>query len=111
MAVSPKLLFTLLTTNQANAETTVNTALKILEAFTPQPACEDELTTPPGSPVEGSVYMVTSVATGAWTGEEGNFACYIDSTWFFVAPVEGMTRYIKDTNAHEKYDGASWAAV
>jgi hypothetical protein len=111
MATSPKLVGTLLTTNQANAEATVNTFLKLLEAFTPQPAVEDVTNTPPGSPNEGDVYMVSATATGAWTGEEGNFAVYLDSAWFFVIPKEGMTRYVKDTNAHDKYDGSTWSSV
>lgn len=112
MALSPKLLGTLLTTNQANAETTVNTFLKLLEAFTPQPNVVDrDLTAPPGSPNEGDVYVPASVATGDWAGEEDNFAIFLDSAWFFVVPTEGMTQWVADENVHEVYDGASWATV
>ncbi len=101
----------LLSTSQESAPADANLLWKMLAAFTPQPKVIDETTTPPGSPSEGDVYIVTATATGDWTGQEGDFAIYLDSEWKFVTPDEGMTKYVADTNSHEVYDGSSWGAV
>jgi hypothetical protein len=47
-----------------------------------------DLTAPPGSPADGDAYIVSSPATGSWTGHEDDLAQYVDegSAWEFTAP-------------------------
>jgi len=106
----------LLSENQASAAADANLNWQVLAVFTPQPNVLDlDLTAPPGSPTVGDVYIPLATATGDWAGQEGNFAVYLDvagaNTWVFVIPLEGMTRWIADTNVHEVYNGSIWAAI
>lgn len=74
-----------------------------------------DLSTPPGSPVEGDTYIVKSTGTGDWAGNDGNVAYsrYTDDTratleWAFVTPAEPMIIYVEDENVISYYDGAAW---
>ena len=53
----------------------------------PEVTIEDELSTPPVTPVDGVNYLVLPTATGLWVGKEGYFATTIDAgvTWTFSA--------------------------
>lgn len=42
---------------------------------------DDSLSTPPGSPLTNRVYIVSSSATGAWTGLEGRAVFYDGAAW------------------------------
>ena len=44
----------------------------------------DNLSTPPGGPVVGDVYIVGTAATGAWVGKEGFATFYDGSVWVFL---------------------------
>lgn len=74
-----------ISSSQASKEITHNEALEILDALT-QPGAS-EAADPPGSPVAGSLYLITSPATGAWTGYEGYIAqARGDGSWNLIAP-------------------------
>lgn len=51
--------------------------------------------TPPGSPSDGDRYLIT-VGTGIWTAYSGYIAEYLNSSWIYTAPTEGMTVRVDD---------------
>ena len=83
-------------------------------------AVENQTTTaPPGSPADGDAYIIGSVATGAWTGKEGDIAVYVDddSDWYYIGSggsadlIIGMLAYDKNLAALYVWNGTAWAAV
>ena len=52
------------------------------------------LTAPPGSPAEGACYIPATVATGAWSGWDGQIAVY-SGGWFRIVPVSGLKAWVK----------------
>lgn len=71
----------------------------------------DRLSTPPVSPSENDRYLVVATATDSWSGQEGNIAEYIDSSWQFITPSEGWILRDNDDNIHLEYDGSQWIIV
>jgi len=67
-----------------------------------------EQTTPPGGPSVGDRYIVTAVATGAWTGQENNIAEWNGASWDFFTPSEGWVTYNTTTDTFRLFDGSSW---
>ena len=47
--------------------------------------------TPPPNPAIGSCYLVAAGGTGAWTGHDGELACFSEGGWRFVPPAEGLS--------------------
>ena len=73
-----------------------------------EPVEDKDLTAPPGGESEGDRYIVASVATGAYAGQEKKIAQYINSSYSFYTPLEGWITWVKDENCHYVYNGSSW---
>lgn len=102
--------------SQATPHTTVNEALRRIEAGAGLFRVEDDdATAPPGSCADGAQYIPAATATGAWTGKEKNIAIAVGvnaaNGWYFIAPEEGMRARIKDENVFKEYDGSAWSAA
>ena len=69
------------------------------------------IATPPGSPNEGDLYVVASSPTGAWTGEAGNFAYFINAAWIILTPYKGVTIYDFATSSPYVYNGSTFIGV
>lgn len=71
-----------------------------------------DLSTPPGSPVNGDRYLVGAAATGAWAGQEGDVTVYLSGDvtpgWFFFTPKNGWRMLIDDEGLLVFYDGTGW---
>lgn len=69
------------------------------------------LTTPPGSPADGDIYVVGASATGAWAGKDKQLAAWDASlstpAWFFVTPFDGLTVNLIGGGLY-KFDGTNW---
>lgn len=63
---------------------------------------------PPTSPVAGACYLVADAPTGAWAGKQDCIAAYSSGGWRFIAPVEGMTVYVRASAIWATYRGGSW---
>jgi hypothetical protein len=90
MATTDHLGITLVEQSQSQKEVTVNAALAILDAMLNTGIIDKDLTTPPVSPVSGSLYIVASGATGAWAGKDNQIA-WFNQTWRFIVASEGLT--------------------
>jgi len=61
-----------------------------------EPVIDKDLATPPVSPTTGDRYIVASVGTGAWTGQEDNIAEWNGTSWDFTTPTEGFASWVED---------------
>lgn len=109
MTTTTHLGLTLVEQSQAQKEVTVNTALTRIDAMLNTGAKDKDLSTPPGSPAVGDVYIVAGSPTGDWSGQAKSVA-YFDQIWRFVAPREGLTLWVNDEDKAYTYDGSNWVA-
>ena len=109
---TPKLQMPELVAGQAGKELTHNQALAVLDQLAQAVVVDKDLTAPPGSPANGSMYIVAAGATGAWSGKAGQLAYWLTSTnaWQFIVPREGFLVHVNGEDDYYKYDGAAWAA-
>ena len=94
-------------TGQAQKEVTHNEALNRLDAAVQLSVLDRDLTSPPASPAEGSVYLVATGATGLWSGKDGQIvACY--NGWQVLAPREGWLAWVTDEEVLLRHTGSGW---
>lgn len=67
-------------------------------------------TAPPGGPSNGDAYVVGGGATGAWSGQDGKIAFYLDG-WKFMTAAEGHRVWVMDDNWTAFYDGGAWVGA
>ncbi len=72
------------------------------------PVIDKDLTAPPGAPSLGDRYIVASVASGAWTGQEDDIAQWAGSAWVFETPIIGVWLYVEDENEYYSWNGTAW---
>lgn len=75
-----------------------------------QPSVLDELTTPPGSPVEGDRYLVIAPATDEWAEHEDDIAEWNGTTWDFTTPNPGFAVWSEAVGRQKVYNGTIWVA-
>lgn len=74
----------------------------------------DRLSTPPGSPADGAVYLLTSSPTGAWsTFAEHDLAQWTGADWVKFKPLSdsGWLAYVQDEDIYYKFTGTSWSTL
>ena len=74
----------------------------------------DRLSTPPGSPVDGALYILTSSPTGAWsTFAEHDIAYWTGSDWVRVPPPSdcGWLAYVQDEDETYQVIGSAWVQL
>ena len=69
---------------------------------------DKDLATPPGSPAALDRYIVAASPTGAWTGQAGKVAVFVNSAWSFLTPAEGWLAWVADEDRIYKHDGSAW---
>jgi hypothetical protein len=82
---------------QAQKQVTYNEAMAALDQLVQPTVKSRTVTAPPGSPAPGDTYIVAPAATGAWTGKDGAFACWLNGAWSFRTPADGWLAYVVDT--------------
>lgn len=108
MATTTNLALTLLEAAQSQKDVTINTALRRIDIMSGAQVIDQDLDTPPGSPSTGDLYIVAATGTGDWTGHDGDLAFYVNSTWYFIDPVEGMRVFVEDEGTFYMFDGTNW---
>ncbi len=94
---------------QATAEVLHNESVNFIDALM-RKAVISVLSTPPGGPSEGDVYLVGAGASGVWSGEDDSIAFFF-ADWFFFTPTEGWTIWINNVNDRLVFDGAAWVGA
>lgn len=97
-----------LSESQAGAYTTINEAFRQLEAILVGGVVDKDLSTPPGSPAAGDVYIVGASPTGAWAGNANNLAHYYNGSWHFYSPATDWRVWVADEATEYRYSGSAW---
>jgi Protein of unknown function (DUF2793) len=95
---------------QAQKHVTHNEALRVLDAVVQLMVLDKDLNSPPGSPAEGSRYIVAASPTGPWSGQASKIAAYQDGAWAFYVPREGWLAWAADEDALYVWTGSAWTA-
>lgn len=66
------------------------------------------LAVPPASPAIGVTYIVPAGSSGAWAGQTGKIAQWLNNAWKFYTPLEGMTLWVNDLDKPGTYTSAGW---
>lgn len=106
---TPKLQMPELVVGQAGKELTHNQALAVLDQLAQAVVVDKDLAAPPGSPANGSMYIVAAGATGAWSGQNGKLAYWLTTVaaWTFITPADGWSVWVTDEAVrYERKDGA-----
>lgn len=108
--MTTKLGLTDLVNGQANY-LNANQTFALLNQLVQGAVVDKDLSAPPSSPADESLYIVAASATGAWAGKSGFLAFWLNSVglWTFVTPREGMWFHVNDEDAFYKYTGSAWA--
>lgn len=71
---------------------------------------DKDLSAPPGSPVDGTAYIVAAGASGAWAGQSTKIALRVAGTWAFSTPLAGAQAWVIDENTYYSFSGTAWGA-
>jgi hypothetical protein len=102
--------------NNAANQTLANLNFALLNQLVQAAVLDKDLAAPPSSPVNESLYIVASSATGAWVGQDGKLAYWLSdaNAWTFIAPRAGYSvRVLDETEASGLplvygYTGSAW---
>jgi len=108
MSVTPRLALPFLSAGQAQKEFFHNEALQTLDALVAGSVEEGPRAAPPAAPTVGACYVVGSPPTGEWAGKAQSVAAFTTGGWRFVAPVEGMSLYVKASGNWATYRLGTW---
>jgi len=110
---TPKLQMPELVVGQAGKELTHNQALAVLDQLAQAVVVDKDLTAPPGSPANGSMYIVAAGATGDWAGQAGKLAYWLAtvSAWSFITPADGWSLWVADEAARYELVSGVWTIV
>ena len=98
----------LLDAAQAQKHVTLNEALTRADILAAG-RVEGRLTvTPPASPADGEAHIVAPAATGAWIGQDGNLALFLNGGWEFVTPWSGASFWVEAERVRVTFDGIGW---
>lgn len=108
---TPKLQMPELVVGQAGKELTHNQALAVLDQLAQAVVVDKDLTAPPGSPANGSMYIVAASATGAWSGQSGKLAYWLATVaaWTFITPADGWSVWVTDEAVRYERKAGAWA--
>lgn len=107
MTETPKLILPMVALGQANGEITHNDALTLIDAMLHLAVEEPPTNTPPGSPVDGQVWITGAAPTGVWDGEANKVAVYY-AGWRFIPLFAGLQVWDKSLNIMQVWNGSAW---
>ncbi|WP_073051259.1 DUF2793 domain-containing protein [Kaistia soli] len=108
---TPHLALPYIAAAQAQKHVTHNEALRLLDGIVQLAVEGSGAVTPPGSPAEGARYLLAASPTGAWSGQGGALAMFVDGAWLFVAPEIGWIAYDKAADNVLIRKAAGWTAL
>ena len=93
--------------SQAQKHVTHNEALRLLDVMVQLAVEAFDAQVPPASPTEGEVYALGTGTSGAWAGQDGKIAAWLDGAWTFLAPRAGWIG-ATPTGELRVFDGSGW---
>ena len=101
-STTPRLALPLLHVGQTQKEITVNESILSAD-FLIDSAIEGVVSSPPQSPVAGSMWLVGSAPSGDFIGKADQLAGWCDSGWRFFSPRDGMRIFDLSRSAFRLY--------
>ena len=108
MSNSPRIGLPYLDAAQAQKHVTMNEALARLDIVAAARVETRALASPPVSPLEGEAHIVPDAAGGAWVGQDGNIAAFLNGGWDFIVPWAGWRLWVTSDSGFVVYDGVDW---
>lgn len=108
---TPNLALPYIAAAQAQKHVTHNEALDRLDGLVQLSVKDRDLVSPPASPAEGDRYIVTTGATGAWAGWDGDVAMFSGGAWVRLAPQSGWRVWIEDEGMLLVRSGGAWITL
>lgn len=108
---SPRLTLPFLQPSQAQKHVTHNEALQRLDILVQLTVEDFDVTTPPTLPTEGMVHALGVGALGAWAGQDGQLATWVQGAWLFIPPQEGWRAWARQTGQMRVHDNGSWTPL
>lgn len=97
-----------LSAGQAQKELVHNLSLEILDIVVGAAVEEPPRSAPPADAVSGSCYITSDAPTGDWAGKPHCVATLGSSGWSFVPAVDGMTAYVRSSDAWALRRAGAW---
>ena len=108
MAETPRFALPLLDAAQAQKHVTVNEALARTDALAAGRVEALGRTAPPAEPGEGTLWGVGAGATGAFAGQDGRVALFLNGGWTFADPWQGWALWEAASGALWRYGPGGW---
>lgn len=108
MSETANLRLPLLQAGQAQKHVTVNEALMRIDTLAQPTLVSRSMTLPPASASEGTAFAVPSGASGAWAGQDGRVALWLNGGWEMLTPGVGWNAWIEDEATPAVFDGTDW---
>ena len=108
MSGTPRLALPFLSPGQAQKELLHNEALQLLDVVVAAAVEEPPRSSPPSVPALGACYIVGGPATGEWAGRDGSLTAFTSAGWRYVAPVEGMSAFVRSSAVRALYRAGTW---
>lgn len=105
---SPILAMPYIQPSQAQKHVTHNEALSLLDVIVQLAVLSADQNVPPATVVEGDRYLVAPNGQGAWAGQDGKIAWFVDGGWRFTTPQAGWIAQVLDTESDVRFDGSAW---
>jgi len=111
MTSTPNLALPYIDAAQSQKHVTHNAALAELDAIVQLSVKQSGALAPPAAPNAGDRYLVGVGATGAFAGQDGAVAAFIDGAWIFAAPKSGWRCYVESAGELLIFANGAWADV
>jgi hypothetical protein len=108
MSNSPRIGLPFLDAAQAQKHVTMNEALARLDVVAGARVETMALASPPATPNEGEAHLVPTAAGGAWAGQDGNVALFLNGGWDFITPWAGWRLWVASDTGFAVHDGVDW---
>jgi hypothetical protein len=108
MEATERLSLPFIVPGQAQKELAHNEALLRLDAIVAAAVEEEARDDPPPSPTAGATYLIGEAPTGEWAGRADHLAAFSSGGWRYIAPVVGLSIFVKTSGAIAIYQSSGW---
>lgn len=106
--LSARLALPFIAPSQAQKHVTHNEALQRLDLLVQMRVAAFGATVPPEVPEPGVLHALGAGAEGAWAGQDGRMAVFLDGAWLFLDPQDGWLAVEAGTGALRLYTADGW---
>ena len=96
--------------SQSQKATTANEAFFILDAVAGG-YIQGVSSQPPASPVNGTVWVVSSNGAGIWSARDTQLAILVGGAWRYAEPKNGQSFVNAENNNTIRFDGIKWDII